>query len=187
MQVPHARGKDYSCRLCIFIYLGGVTPFRSTLKALMDLESLDQLALAKLTGFSQSKISRFLSGALVPDRADLVLLVTRISGDRCRRVELLLSFLRSFAEACHGKAGFDGRHYIIRAADESVQNSLGADLELIGEQAVLHADVADMLADLASLLRRSATTEERLHLMLEAHAADAAFSAKPPVKNPRGV
>lgn len=153
-------------------------PFRSTLQALLDLEGLDQVSLAKRSGFSQSKISRFLSGALVPSRQDLAQLVAVISSLRDRRIELLLAFLREEAAACHSRAGFDARHYVIKPVDNGLGGSLGSDLEFLAEQAAVHSDVRDMLQDMAAMLHRSQWEIDQLRIYQVAALADIAVPAR---------
>ena len=121
---------------------------------------LSQLDLSRRVGLSQSTVSRIIDGSQLPTREQVGAFCAAISDDRSRRVELLLAWLRDEASAAV-VAGIDDRHYKIAAVSENsdspVSGSLAADLEMIGDECVAHADVRVVITHLAeSLLRHRA-------------------------------
>lgn len=94
--------------------------FGEALTALMGMEEITQLDLAESTGISRSILSRFCNGHLAPTREMLARLVTAISDDRNRRLELLLAHARDEVEAGSIGAGIAPENYVIaRAADDT--------------------------------------------------------------------
>jgi len=112
---------------------------------------MSQSRLAELSGVDQASISRFCKGKAFPLADPLVQLVSHISTDRDLRLQLLIAYLRDIAEKCQ-VAGFDDRHYIIEAQGSPMAN-LGADLELLADEASKHEDMRDVLEGMARLVR----------------------------------
>jgi transcriptional regulator with XRE-family HTH domain len=150
---------------------GIVSNFSETLTTLMKVERRTQLDLESASGVDRATISRFQNEQRLPDRRQLSRLLVAISGDRDRRLQLLLSHLRD--EATAGiPAGIDSRHFVLRAVDENVPDGLGADLVLLAEEAEKQADIRRLLSDLAHMvLRHRATLQDEADGLARERAA----------------
>lgn len=128
----------------------------TTLHDLMRLEDMRASHLERSSGVDRTTISRFLSGERVPNAEQVAALAVGISGDRDRRLALLLAYLRD--EAKHFvRAGIDERHLVIAAADDVVAGdtgSLGAELALLADEATQSEELREMVSNLAALILR---------------------------------
>jgi hypothetical protein len=130
--------------------------FTETLKGLMALHEppLNGVALAERSKMSQATVSRLLGGQ-EPAQEHVALFCAAISPVRERRVELLLAHLRDVVAAAQ-IAGIDERHVVLGAAAEFEQTttSLGADLQLLGEECAKHDDVRAIVVDMVRMILR---------------------------------
>ena len=121
----------------------------------MKLEGLSQAALEHASGVDRTTVSRFLAGERIPSRDQLAQILVGISGDRERRLELLFAHLRDEA-APSARAGITEAHFILRAVDSggpAPENSLAAELELLGDESALDENLRSVLVEMARLVR----------------------------------
>ena len=129
--------------------------FTETLKALMALNEppLTGASLAKKTKLSEATVSRLMCGQ-VPASEHVALFCEAISPKQERRVELLLAHLRDVVQECKS-AGIDECDVVVAAPKFGASGkTLGAELQLIGNECAKHEDVRAIVSGLARTLAR---------------------------------